>query len=71
MLKNSRSTESHTDSRSQFVFDATDKITNRFALCTMAAKASRRFSANQRGQSANINQALQNIADQDVAGMQE
>lgn len=54
--------QSHT--RSQIVFAANDRITNRFALCALTSKASRRFSPNQKRQSENINQALKNIANE-------
>jgi hypothetical protein len=49
--------------RSQIVFAANGIITNRFTLCSMAAKASRRLSPNNKRQSENINEALRNIAD--------
>jgi hypothetical protein len=49
--------------RSQFVFAANGIVTNRFRLCALAAKTSRRLAQNLQGQPANINQALRMIAD--------
>ena len=50
-------------SRSQIVFAANGIIPNRFTLCSLAAKASRRLSPNNRRQSENINEALRSIAE--------
>jgi hypothetical protein len=56
------------ETRSQIVFAANDVIPNRFILCSMTSKASRRFATNHKRQSENINRALRNIATQlDVA----
>jgi hypothetical protein len=49
--------------RSQYVFAASDIVSNRFQLCALAAKTSRRLARNLKGQPENINQALQMIAD--------
>jgi hypothetical protein len=49
--------------RSQFVFAANDIVTNRFRLCALAAKTSRRLSQNLKRQPENINEALRMIAD--------
>ena len=48
--------------RSRFVFEANDIVTNRFQLCALAAKTSRRLSRNLKGQPENINEALRMIA---------
>jgi hypothetical protein len=49
--------------RSQFVFEANDIVTNRFQLCALTAKTSRRLSQNLKRQPENINEALRMIAD--------
>jgi hypothetical protein len=49
--------------RSNFVFAANDIVTNRFQLCALTAKTSRRLAQNLKRQPENINQALRMIAD--------